>query len=72
MSENQSYVSRSDCVSAMMATQNVVLMGFPGAYSHFDKTPRAHIDDLVSLSKSLAVLIATAQSSDWRKYYLID
>jgi len=72
MSENQSYVSRSDCVSAMMATQNVVLMGFPGAYSHFDKIPRAHIDDLVSLSKSLAVLIATAQSSDWRKHYLID
>jgi len=72
MKENQSYVSRSDCVSAMMATQNVVLMGFPGAYSHFDKTPRAHIDDLVALSKSLAVLMATAQSSDWRKHYLID
>ena len=70
--ENQSYVSRSDCMSAMMATQNVILMGFPGAYSHFDKTPRAHIDDLVALSKSLTVLIAAAQSSDWRKHYLID
>ncbi len=70
--ENESYVSRSDCVSAMMATQNVVLMGFPGAYSHFLKTPRAHIDDLVALSKSLTVLIAAAQSSDWRKHYLID
>ena len=72
MRENESYVSRSDCVSAMMATQNVVLMGFPGAYSHFLKTPRAHIDDLVALSKSLTVLIAAAQSSDWRKHYLID
>ena len=72
ITENRSYVSRSDCVSAMMATQNVVLMGFPGAYSHFDKTPRAHIDDLVSLSKSLAVLIAAAQSPDWRRHYLIE
>lgn len=72
VTENLSYVSRSDCVSAMMATQNVVLMGFPGAYSHFDKTPRAHIDDLVSLSKSLAVLIVTAQSPDWRRHYLIE
>jgi hypothetical protein len=70
--ENQSYVSRSDCVSAMMATQNVILMGFPGAYSHFENIPRAHINDLVALSKSLTVLIAAAQSSDWRKHYLID
>ena len=56
----------------MMATQNVVLMGFPGAVSYTLITPRSHIDDLVALSKSLTVLIAAAQSSDWRKHYLIE
>ncbi|MBU05950.1 MAG: hypothetical protein CL877_08390 [Dehalococcoidales bacterium] len=72
LTENPSYISRSDCVSAMMATQNVVLIGFPGAYSHFDKTPRAHVDDLVTLSKSLCVLLAIAQSPGWRRKHLIE
>ncbi|HAJ05399.1 MAG TPA: hypothetical protein DCL76_02460 [Chloroflexi bacterium] len=69
MRENESYVSRSDCVSAMMSTQNVILLGFPGAYSHFEKTPRAHIADLLNLSKSHAVLTAVSQSLSWRKHY---
>ena len=66
LNENPGYISRSDCVSAMMATPNVALIGFPGAYSHFIDTPRAHIDDLVNLAKSLVVLHLLAQNPAWR------
>ena len=37
--KNSGYVSRSDCVSAMLATPNVALVGYPGAYSHFNRYP---------------------------------
>lgn len=67
LNENAGYISRSDCVSAMMATPNVSLIGYPGAYSHFIDTPRAHIDDLVNLAKSLVVLHLLAQDADWRE-----
>lgn len=68
--ENMGYVSRSDCVSAMLATPNVALIGFPAAYSHFIETPRAHIDDLVALAKSLAVFTLIAQDASWREQFL--
>ncbi|MCB9151988.1 MAG: M28 family peptidase [Caldilineaceae bacterium] len=68
--ENPGYVSRSDCVSAVMATPNVALLGFPAAYTHFIDTPRCHIDDLVNLAKSLAVYILVAQDAEWRAAYL--
>ncbi|MDQ4078714.1 MAG: hypothetical protein M3220_21040, partial [Chloroflexota bacterium] len=42
MTENSGYVSRSDDVSALHYTQNISLIGFPGAYSHFDRTPVSH------------------------------
>ncbi|MEM7343790.1 MAG: hypothetical protein AAF485_06075 [Chloroflexota bacterium] len=71
LQENAGYVSRSDCVSAMMVTPNVSLIGFPGAYSHFIDTPRAHIDDLVDLAKVLTIYILMAQSSAWRHQYLV-
>jgi putative aminopeptidase FrvX len=49
-----SYTSRSDDVSAMLRTPNVLLMGFPGFDRHFDRAePRAHPDDLVDLARSL-------------------
>lgn len=64
--ENPGYVSRSDCVSAVMATPNVALLGFPAAYTHFIDTPRCHIDDLVNLAKALAVYILVAQDAEWR------
>lgn len=60
--ENPDYLSRSDCVSAMMYTPNVVLVGYPGAYSHFADTPRAHIGDMVDLAKSLVVYALAFQS----------
>lgn len=71
LQENAGYVSRSDCVSAMMATPNVALIGYPGAYSHFADTPRAHIADLVNLAKVMAVYILVAQNLTWREQYLL-
>jgi putative aminopeptidase FrvX len=68
--EDTGYVGRSDCVSAMMATPNVLRVGFAGAYSHFDQTPRAHIDDLVHLAKSIAAWVVVAQSEEWQERYL--
>ncbi len=69
--ENAGYVSRSDCVSAMLATPNVALIGYPGAYSHFADTPRAHVGDLVHLARTLTVYLLVAQSEMWRDRYLV-
>lgn len=71
LGENTGYVSRSDDVSAVLATPNVALIGYPGAYSHFADTPRAHLDDLVHLAQTLAVYLLLAQSSRWRERYLV-
>ncbi len=50
---NNAYTSRSDDVSALLKTPNVLLLGFPGFNRHFDLgTPRANLHDLVSLSKA--------------------
>jgi len=68
--EEAGYVSRSDCVSAMMVTPNVLRVGFAGAYSHFEQTPRAHIDDLVHLAKTIAAWVIIAQSQEWRGLYI--
>lgn len=69
--ENPGYVSRSDCVSAMMATPNIALIGFPAAYTHFIDTPRAHINDLVNLAKVLTIYQLIAQDEAWRAQYLL-
>jgi putative aminopeptidase FrvX len=71
LQENAGYVSRSDCVSAMMATPNVALIGYPGAYSHFIDTPRGHIADLMHLAKVMTIYILVAQSQAWRARYLL-
>lgn len=71
LQENAGYVSRSDCVSAMMATPNVALIGYPGAYSHFIDTPRGHVADLVHLAKVMTIYILMAQSQAWRERYLL-
>jgi hypothetical protein len=68
--EDTGYVGRSDCVSAMMVTPNVLRVGFAGAYSHFDQPPRAHIDDLVHLAKSIVAWVIVAQSKAWQERYL--
>jgi hypothetical protein len=70
LQENSGYVSRSDCVSAMLATPNVALIGYPGAYSHFIDTPRCHVDDLVDLAKVIVTYILVAQDRSWRSQLL--
>ena len=51
---NNAYTSRSDDVSALLKTPNVLLLGFPGFNRHFDLgTPKANLHDLVSLAKAL-------------------
>jgi hypothetical protein len=51
---NNAYTSRSDDVSALLKTPNVLLLGFPGFNRHFDLgTPKANLNDLVSLAKAL-------------------
>ncbi|MBN9070193.1 MAG: M20/M25/M40 family metallo-hydrolase [Rhizobiales bacterium] len=49
-----SYTSRSDDVSVMLKTPNILLLGFPGVDRHFDTgLPRANLDDIVNLSKAI-------------------
>jgi hypothetical protein len=49
---NNAYSSRSDDVSVMMRTPNVLLLGYPGFNRHFDRgLPRAHLDDVTNLAK---------------------
>jgi len=56
---NNAYSSRSDDVSVMMKTPNVLLLGYPGFNRHFDQgLPRAHLDDVTHLAK--AVVYASA------------
>jgi putative aminopeptidase FrvX len=51
---NNAYSSRSDDVGVMLKTSNVLLLGYAGFNRHFDRgPPRAHLDDLVHLSKAL-------------------
>ena len=51
---NNAYTSRSDDVSAILKTPNVLLLGFSGFNRHFDRgLPQANLMDLVHLSKAL-------------------
>jgi hypothetical protein len=51
---NNAYSSRSDDVSVMMRTPNVLLLGYPGFNRHFDRDlPRAHLDDVTNLAKTV-------------------
>ncbi len=68
--ENDGYVSRSDDISAMQYTQNLSLIGFPGIYPHFNRTPTARCGDLVHLTKVLVVYALIAQNEAWRQAVL--
>lgn len=70
LSENSGYISRSDDISAMQYTQNVVLIGFAGTSSHFDLTPTMLCSDLVNLTKTLVIYALIAQDAAWRTRYL--
>ena len=51
---NNAYSSRSDDVSVMMRTPNVLLLGYPGFNRHFDQgLPRAHLDDVMKSAKAV-------------------
>ena len=51
---NNAYSSRSDDVSVLLKTPNIVLLGFPGFNRHFDHgLPRANLNDLVNLARAL-------------------
>ncbi len=70
LSENPNYISRSDDISAVQFTQNVMLIGFAGTSSHFDLTPTMNCTDLVNLTKTLIIYTLIAQAADWRARYL--
>lgn len=54
---NNAYSSRSDDVSVMLKTPDILLLGFPGFNRHFDRgEPRAHLDDVVHLAKALVYM----------------
>jgi hypothetical protein len=51
---NNAYASRSDDVSVMLKTPNILLLGFPGLNRHFDLgLPRANLYDVVNLAKAI-------------------
>lgn len=58
---NNAYTSRSDDVSVLLKTPNILLLGFAGFNRHLDRgEPRANLHDLVSLSKALIYYSAIA------------
>ena len=62
---NNAYSSRSDDVSVMLKTPNVLLLGYPGFNRHFDRgLPRAHLDDVTNLAK--VVVYASVLGRDFR------
>ncbi|MEM7117889.1 MAG: hypothetical protein AAF614_35995 [Chloroflexota bacterium] len=69
LSENDSYVSRSDDISAMQFIQNVMLLGFAGSSSHFNRTPTMRCTDLVNFTKTVVVYALLAQDPSWREAY---
>ena len=68
--EHAGYAGRSDDISALQFTQNVSIIGYPAAFTHFDKPPLAYMSDLVNLAKTLTLLALVAQDQAWRDYYL--
>ncbi|MFL5805906.1 MAG: hypothetical protein ACJ8CR_29730 [Roseiflexaceae bacterium] len=68
--DHDGYVGRSDDISALQFTPNVSIIGYPGAYAHFEKTPFSHVGDLVQLTKVLTLLALVAQDSEWQARYL--
>ena len=56
---NNAYTSRSDDVSVLLKTPNILLLGFAGFNRHLDHgEPRANLHDLVSLSKAMIYVSA--------------
>ncbi len=64
------YLNRSDDVSMLMATPNIAHIGCPGAFTHFQDTPRVHMADIMHLAKTLAILWMVAQEPAWRTSFV--
>src|SRR5215469_3275972 len=65
------YTSRSDDISAMLKTPNVLLLGFPGLNRHFDLgRPKANIHDLVNLAKAMVYFSALRKElqQTWKRF----
>ena len=61
---NNAYTSRSDDVSVLLKTPNILLLGFPGLDRHFDTAePKANLSDIVDLSKALVYMASAATRS---------
>lgn len=68
---NNAYTSRSDDVSVLLKTPNILLLGFPGFNRHFDLGPPcANLHDLVNLSKALVYYSTIAPVFRELKKYL--
>jgi putative aminopeptidase FrvX len=68
---NNLYTSRSDDVSVMLKTPNILLLGFPGFNRHFDLgEPTANIYDLVNLAKAIVYFAAlrTQLQQIWKQF----
>ncbi len=70
MVEHPGYVGRSDDISLMQFTPNVSIVGYPGAYSHFDQPPLSYMHDLVALTKVLVFMVLAANDEAWQEAYL--
>ncbi len=69
---NNAYSSRSDDVSVMLKTPNILLLGFPGINRHHDRgEPRAHLDDVVHLAKALVYMAALRPAFTARRRALL-
>jgi hypothetical protein len=68
--EHPGYVGRSDDISMIQFTPNVSIVGYPGAYSHFEQPPMAYMRDLTTLTKTLVLMALIAQDEDWQQAYL--
>ena len=56
---NNAYTSRSDDVSVLLKTPNILLLGFPGFDRHFDRAvPSANLFDIADLAKALVYVSA--------------
>jgi len=62
------YVSRTECVNAMLRTPNVAIIGFLGENRHFEKAvTTANMRDLVDLARAVVCYVLLAQTPLWRE-----
>jgi hypothetical protein len=69
---NNAYTSRSDDVSVLLKTPDILLLGFAGFNRHFDRgLPQGNLGDLVHLAKALVYMAALAPHYRALKHGLI-